>query len=171
MNWVDLGILSLILLSSITGFFQGFVKELLALLAWLLAFGIALLFLDDLAHLLKTMIPFADLRLGISLISLFLFAFILLEWIIYLIINSIGPIQLFLTDRLLGTLFGMIRGGIIIIVLMMCAGVTQLPTMNWWQKSFFIQNFKSVVILLRSQLPIEIATQFSFEPAPEQISF
>jgi membrane protein required for colicin V production len=170
MNWADLGIIVILFLLGVTSFFQGFVKELLSLLAWLGSFAMALWFLDDLARLLEMIIPFADLRLGVALITLFLLTLTLLEWISYLVINSMKLSQLSLPDQFIGLLFGIIRGNMIIILLMMCAGVTQLPTKLWWQKSWFIQTNKPIVILLRSHLPIEIAIQFNFDPAPEQSS-
>ncbi|BAP55592.1 colicin V production protein [Thioploca ingrica] len=170
MNWADVGIIVIILLLGMTSFLQGLVKELLSLLAWLCSFTMALFFLDDLARLLEIIIPFADLRLGVALITLFLLTLILLEWISYLVINSMKSSQLSLPDQFIGMLFGIIKGNLVIILFMMCAGVTQLPMTLWWQKSFFIQTNKPIVILLRSQLPIEIAIQFNFDPAPEQNS-
>jgi membrane protein required for colicin V production len=170
MNWVDLGIVVIIVFLGITSFFQGFVKELFSLLAWLGSLAMALWFLDDLARLLEIIIPFADLRLGVALITLFLLTLTLLEWLGYLVINSMKLSQLSLPDQFIGMLFGIIRGNMIIILFMMCAGVTQLPTKLWWQQSLVIQTNKPIVILLRSQLPIEIAIQFNFDPAPEQNS-
>lgn len=168
MNWADIGIIVILLFLGMTSFSQGLVKELLSLLAWLCSFTMALVFLDDLARLLEIIIPFADLRLGVALITLFLLTLILLEWISYLVINSMKPNQLSLPDQFIGMLFGIIKGNLVIILFMMCAGVTQLPMTLWWQKSVFIQTNKPIVILLRSQLPIEIAIQFNFDPAPEQ---
>lgn len=170
MNWADLGIVIIIFLLGITSFFQGFVKELFSLLAWLGSLAMALWFLDDLARLLEIIIPFADLRLGVALITLFLLTLTLLEWLGYLVINSMKLSQLSLPDQFIGMLFGIIRGNMIIILFMMCAGVTQLPTKLWWQQSLVIQTNKPIVILLRSQLPIEVAIQFNFDPAPEQNS-
>lgn len=170
MNWADIGIIVILLVLGTTSFFQGFVKELLSLLAWLGSLAMALFFLDDLARLLEIIIPFADLRLGVALITLFLLTLILLEWLGYLVINSMKPSQLSLPDQFIGLLFGIIKGNLVIILFMMCAGVTQLPATPWWHKSFIIQYNKPIVILLRSQLPIETAIQFNFDPAPEQNS-
>jgi membrane protein required for colicin V production len=167
MNWVDFSIITLILLSATISAFNGLVKELLSLLNWLLSFIIAIIFLDELASLFTTLIPFADLRLTIALLILFFSSFILFEWINYLILNSIGPIYLSVLDRVLGVVLGIARGFVVIILLTLLAGLTKLPTASWWQESILIHRFIPVVVELRRHLPIEIATNFNFEPAPE----
>jgi len=67
----------------------------------------------------------------------------------------------------LGIFFGVSRGCVIIIFLMILAGLTNLPARTWWQESMFIQQFKPIVLLLRSQLPSEVATKLEFDPPPE----
>jgi membrane protein required for colicin V production len=169
MNWADFSIITLLLLSAVISFFQGFIKELFSFLAWLLSLVIALIFLEALVNLLTTLISFADLRVGVALITLFFVTFILLEWISYLILNSIGRTQVSIPARILAVLFGLARGGIVVTLLIMLAGLTQLPANLWWQDSVLIDKFKPIVIELRRYLPFDIATQFNFEPAPEQI--
>jgi membrane protein required for colicin V production len=169
MNWADFSIITLILLSGVISYFYGFVKELFSFLVWLLSFVIAIFFLGELASLLTTWLPFADVRLGVAFAILFFTSFILLEWLNYLILNSIGPTDLSGPDRVLGILFGTARGWVIITLLIMVAGLTHIPATTWWQESFFIQrSFKPMVVGLRGYLPVEIAILFNFEPAPEQ---
>ncbi|MDM8559589.1 CvpA family protein [Candidatus Parabeggiatoa sp. HSG14] len=168
MNWADFSILTLLLLSTVISFFQGFVKELFSFLAWLLSLVIALIFLEELVSLLTTLISFADLRIGVALITLFFTTFILLEWISYLILNSIGRTKVSIPARILAILFGIARGGVVITLLIMLAGLTQLPNATWWQESVFVDKFKPMVIELRRYLPLDIAMQFNFEPALEQ---
>ena len=168
MNWVDFSIITLILLSATIGVFNGFVKEQLSLLSWSLSLLIAIIFLDELAQLFTTLVPFADLRLTIALLILFFSSFILFEWINYLIVNSIGPIQLSIPDRLLGVLFGIARGFVIIIFITLLAGLTKLPTTAGWQGSLLIHRFfVPISVEVRRYLPLEIATSFNFEFAPE----
>ena len=166
-NWADASIMSLILLSGFISFLNGFIREIFSFLAWLFSFIIALIFVDELTHLLTTLIPFMDLRIGVALLTLFFINFIILEWFSYLILNSIGPTPLSVSERVVGVFFGFTRGGVIVIFLMMLGGLTQLPTSTWWQESVWLQYFQPFVILLRSQLPLNIATQFNFELPPE----
>ena len=167
MNWVDFCIITLILLFTAIGVFNGLVKEVLSLLNWLLSLLIAIIFLDELANLLTTFIPFADLRLTIALLILFFSSFVLFEWINYLVLNSIGPIQLSMPDRSIGGFLGIVRSWLVSVLLLLLAGLTKLPATTWWQESLLIHHFTPVVVELRRHLPIEVATNFNFELDPE----
>lgn len=165
MNWADYSILILILLSAILSYFKGFVKEIFSFLAWLFSFIIALLFFGELASLLTRLIPFFDLRLGLSFIILFLICFVLIGGLNDLILSSIAPTPLSVSERSLGIIFGIAKGGIIVTLLLMLSGLTRFPTTTWWQESVLIHHFKPIIVVLRSQLPSDIATQFNFQPA------
>jgi len=162
MNVADLSIGIFILTSSVIGLFQGFVKEVLSVLAWMLSLALSLFFIKDLAQLLSLFIPFADLQIGIALTTLFFATFVLLLWVNYLIINSLGPTPLSGFERFLGGFFGLIRGAIAIIFLILLAALTQISTMPWWQEALLIQKFKLMAILLCSHLPPDMITQFNF---------
>jgi len=162
MNVADLSIGIFILTSSVIGLFQGFVKEVLSVLAWMLSLVLSLFFIKDLAQLLSLFIPFADLQIGIALTTLFFATFVLLLWVNYLIINSLGPTPLSGFERFLGGFFGLIRGAIAIIFLILLAALTQISTMPWWQEALLIQKFKLMAILLCSHLPPDMITQFNF---------
>jgi len=171
MNWIDFSTIIFLLLSGVVSYFYGFVKELFSFLAWLIALIVALVFLGMMVGLLDTLfpalLPYDDLRLGVAFIALFFVSFILLELINYLILNYIGPTHSSVPDQVLGIFFGVSRGCVIIIFLMILAGLTNLPARTWWQESMFIQQFKPIVLLLRSQLPSEVATKLEFDPPPE----
>jgi membrane protein required for colicin V production len=171
MNWVDFSIIAFVLLSGVISYFYGFVKELFSFLSWLLSFIIALLFLGGLDGLLTTLIPtltpYDDLRLGAALIALFFLCFLLLELISHLILNSIGPTHLSGPDRVLGVVFGVARGSVIVTWLIMLAGLTHLPAGAAWQESVLIRQFLPIVKELRSQLPSDVATKFDFDAPPE----
>ena len=167
MTWVDLSIFALIFLSGTLGFSHGFVKAVLSLIAWLFSLGIALSFIDELTHFFVNLIPFSDLRVGLSLILLFITPFIIITWMNYLIINSLGTYPFSGLERTLGMFFGLLRGGLITLLLILLSGLTHLPSeAEWWKESFFIQTFKPIVWILHHQLPDEVAKQFNFDSTP-----
>lgn len=162
---IDSSIFIVILLSGLLSYFNGFVRELFSVLAWVLSLILALIFFQGFANLLVIVLPgFPDLRLAVALISLFFMNFILLEWLSYLILNSVGRTQISLFDRLLAVFFGMGRGCVIVTLLVLLSGLTQLPTASAWNNSILIQPFKNVAIIMRRLMPLETAKQFKFEP-------
>ena len=64
---------------------------------------------------------------------------------------------------MLGLLFGILRGGAIVTLLILAAGLTPLPKDPWWHDSQFIMHFQELAVWLRTQLPPDIASHFSFE--------
>lgn len=167
MNWTDLSILAVIVLSASLSLLEGFVREALSLLAWLLSLGSTLAFVNGLERLLIGFIPFVDLRLCIALISLFVSTLFVLSLVNYLIIRSIEPIRLTRWERALGIPLGAARGAILIVLLVLLAGLSQIPAMNGWQQSQYVNYFEQIAIVLRHQLPAEIAVQFNFNPPPK----
>ncbi|MCK5716728.1 MAG: CvpA family protein [Thiomargarita sp.] len=166
---IDISIFCLVALLSLFSYFNGFMKELFLVLSWVLSLIITLFFVDEIAHLLITRFPdFIDLRIGMSMLFLFGTSFFLLSWLNYLILNSIGHITLSIADRVLALFFCIARSSVIIIVLLLLAGLTQIPTLTWWTNSYIIQSVKPVVVRLQHHLPIEIAQQFQFEPLSEK---
>jgi membrane protein required for colicin V production len=162
---IDFSIFIVIMLSGLLSYFHGFVRELFSVLAWVLSLVLALIFLQSFANLLIMLVPdYPDLRSAIAFISLFFMNFILFEWLSYLILNSIGHTGISLFDRLLAVFFGMGRGCVIVTLLILLAGLTQLPTTNVWNNSLLIQPFKNVAIIMRRLMPLETAKQFKFEP-------
>ncbi|MEN8220232.1 MAG: CvpA family protein [Pseudomonadota bacterium] len=166
MNLTDLSIILLILGSGVLSYFNGIIRELFSFLSWSISLMIALIFLGGLASLLTILIPtLPDLRITVALISLFFTSFILLEWLSYLILNSIGRTRITIPERILAIFFGISRGCVIVTLLIILAGLTHLPTTkNWWQQSTLIHHFKPLVVEIRRHLPDEIAIKFKFEP-------
>ena len=161
---IDISIFIVIMLSGLLSYFNGFVRELFSVLSWALSLILAVNFFQGLANLLVIVFPeFPDLRFAIALISLFFTTFILLEWLSYLILNSIGRTQISLFDRLLAVFFGMVRGCIIVTLLILLAGLTKLPTTSTWNNSLLVQPFKNVAVVMRSLMPLEAAKQFKFK--------
>ena len=63
---------------------------------------------------------------------------------------------------LLGVLFGVARGGVIVAILVLLAGLTPFPQDPWWQDSQFLNYFEEFALWMRSFLPGEIADNITY---------
>ena len=162
MVWVDYAIIIVIALSALISVLRGFVKEALSLAAWVLAFWVAFTFHQNLATILADYIDTPSLRL----ISAFALLFVVTLIIAALVNNLVGQLVkktgLTGTDRMLGVVFGIARGTIIVAILVLMAGLTQLPADPWWNDSVFIVHFQNMAIWLKSFLPDDIAANFQY---------
>jgi membrane protein required for colicin V production len=66
------------------------------------------------------------------------------------------------TDRLLGIVFGLLRGVALITVLVLLAGLTPLPKDPWWSQSLFLPHFQNAALWLRNFLPPTFAEYVQF---------
>jgi membrane protein required for colicin V production len=68
-------------------------------------------------------------------------------------------------DRVFGVFFGILRGGVIIIVFVIIGGMTALPETDWWQSSVLLQWFESAAIVIQQYIPEDLG--LSYQPATE----
>jgi membrane protein required for colicin V production len=66
-------------------------------------------------------------------------------------------------DRMLGALFGLARGGIIAIVLVLVAGLTSLPQDPRWRNAMFSAPLEAVVMSMLMWFPPDIAKHVKYD--------
>lgn len=138
-NWADWVIVAIVGISALMSLTRGFVKEALSLLAWVAAFVVAFYFSDQVSVLLEDEVPSPSLRYLAAFALLFvstLLASAVLNFIIGQLVKATG---LSGTDRLLGMLFGVARG--VLIALAILVFLPKLLPVNqemWWKQSVLI---------------------------------
>ncbi|OBS08914.1 CvpA family protein [Acidihalobacter prosperus] len=162
MNGADVAIVAIILVSVIVSLFRGFVRESLSLATWVLAFWLALEFSDRLSTLLPNAIHSPLLRIWIAFGVLFIVTLVLGALFNNLAAQLIKRTGLSGTDRALGILFGVARGALLVVLLVLLAGLTALPQENWWHHSYLLEHFQRVALWLRAYLPPRLADQISY---------
>jgi membrane protein required for colicin V production len=162
MIWVDYLIIGIILISSAISIVRGFIKEVLSVLSWALAFWVALMFHAHLATLLSEYVATPSIRLFTAFFALFVVTLILGALVNHLISQLVEKTGLTGTDRSLGVIFGLIRGLAIVTLLVLLAGATPMPTDSWWQNSLLLNYFEQIAIWARSFLPNDIAEYINF---------
>lgn len=162
MFWVDYLIISIVLLSAVISIVRGFVREVLSLVAWILAFWVALTFSQHLSVLFDNYITTPSLRIFTAFTILFVITLVLAALINHLIASLVEKTGLTGTDRALGVLFGLVRGVAIVTLLTLLAGTTPMPQDAWWQNSLLLEHVEKIAIWARSFLPSDIAAYVQF---------
>jgi len=150
----DFALLGILGASTLLGIFRGLIKELLSLVAFGLAFLAAVWWGPGLAGLtILNWVSHEYLRLGISYAALFVLTLLavgLLNMAMAAMIKSTG---LSPADRGLGALFGLVRGVLLILVLVILAGYTPLPNEPWWQQAMFSDQVVGIIEQLKARVP------------------
>jgi membrane protein required for colicin V production len=160
--WIDVVILALIALSAILSLFRGFVREAVALTTWLVALWVAMAFYEDLATILSQWIPVPSAQKITAFAVLFICVLLVGAIINFLAGRLVDKTGLTGTDKMLGIVFGVARGGVIVAILVLLAGLTPLPQDPWWQDSQLLGYFQEVALWLRNYLPSEIADNINY---------
>lgn len=118
MNWLDWTILVLIGGSTLLSLRRGFFRESLSLLTWVAAFFVAFVYGPRLAGQLLYWIEHESLRRGVAYVLLFVSTVVLGAFLGNLMASLIRASGLTGTDRALGTVFGLARGLLLAVALL-----------------------------------------------------
>ncbi len=106
----DICIIMILTISGFVGYHNGFVKEIINILIWLISIFTTFLFLDESIKIFST---FVNVEIIVNIISFLipLSIFFLIFVILFkLFFNNLTEISNYFLDRLLGSLFGVCKG-------------------------------------------------------------
>ena len=165
MIWIDYAILSVLGLSALISVLRGFIKEALSLSGWIIAIWLGLAFSEEFAGLLSDKISVPSARMAIAFSAIFFVTMLATGLAIYLVGLLVKKTGLTGTDRMLGVIFGVARGIVIVGILVLLAELTPLPDDPWWQESIFVPHFERLAMEIHGLLPPEAAGYFEFRSA------
>ena len=137
MTAFDYVILGVILASGVLGLLRGFLKEIFSLLAYILSFLAAVWWGPRLIPMLSRYIDQAVLTVGLAYFLVFIASLLLLGLLNKTLGALLDVTGLGSADRGLGFLFGIFRGVVIVLILVLIAGWSALPQEIWWIESHF----------------------------------
>ncbi len=156
MNWVDAIILGILGLSVLIGLMRGLVAEVLSLVIWVAAFLVAAWFGPDVAALFENAISLSVARLSLGYAICF-FGVLLIGMIVrFAARRLIWSTGLTGIDRLLGVVFGFVRGVLVATVLVFLVGLTTVTREPWWQQSVLLPQFQGTAAWLGQNIPATV---------------
>ncbi|HET8729932.1 MAG TPA: CvpA family protein [Moraxellaceae bacterium] len=134
MHPADGVILAIIAISTVFGLFRGFVREAFSLAGWVAAYVVARLFHPAMESMLVGVISTPSLRLATAWGGLFVATLLLVALAGYMIRSLMEEAGIGAVDRVLGGVFGLVRGGILVLALL----VLLAPAVHndaWWHEA------------------------------------
>jgi len=153
MEYADYIVIAIIVISILVGAIRGFIKEAFSLAVWAAAFLVAFQYSGALALQLENHIELPSARISLAFMCLFLSVLLVGGLVTFLIGKLVEKTGLSGTDRLLGGVFGGVRGVALVLVIMLVAGLTPVPQDPWWQQSRTIQSLMPLAEWMEQFLP------------------
>tara|TARA_B100001559_G_scaffold152787_1_gene128370 strand:- start:324 stop:854 length:531 start_codon:yes stop_codon:yes gene_type:complete len=144
----DLIIAALVITSAIYGLYRGLIRELISLIAWVLAFFLAILFSPNFANLLDPTWAGETLRLIFSFSAIFVGVLIVSSFIQFIVRKFLSLVGLGSLDRFLGMVFGIARG-VVISTILLVLFIELFPTNSWAENSkvsTYLLAYESLVV-------------------------
>ncbi len=161
----DLAVAAILALSVLFAVLRGFVRSAISLGAWVIALVLALRLGSVVAEAFTAMqLPApAPQVLGFALVFLaVVIGGALVGTVLAKLLQAVG---LGAVDRMLGALFGLARGLLLVLAGVLLAGLTAIPRQDWWQNSILAPRFADAALALRPYLPADWASRLDYSAA------
>lgn len=163
MTAFDYVVVAIVAASVLLGVWRGVVGEVIALVAWVLAFLAAKWWGDEVAQrLLAGVIADPALRIVAAWVAVFVVVLLLMALLRLAVRGLLKALGLSPTDRLLGVIFGLARGLLIVLVLVAVGGMLSLAKEKWWSDAYFSAPLETAVLAGKPWLPPDVAKRIRF---------
>lgn len=162
MTSFDFLVLAILGISALLGLLRGLIKEILSLTAYAAAFLGAVWWGPRLSGWLEAWVENPLLRAALSYLAVFLVVLLLVGLLNMTLAALIARTGLSPADHGLGSLFGLLRGLLIVLALVTLAGYTELPQENWWSEARLSGASVSAVQSIKEWLPPAIAEKMPY---------
>ncbi len=150
---VDLVLAAVLVLSMLVGLWRGLVREVMALAGWVAAYIAAQTFSGMVAPWVPVGSQGGVLNLAVTFVLIFVAALIVWALLTSLIAALVKATPLSVVDRLLGAVFGLARGLIVLLVAATVLAMTPAAQAPWWQQSQGAQWLGVVLQGLKPAMP------------------
>ena len=163
MTGFDYLALGIVAISIALGVVRGAVREVLSVLGWVVAIALAWRFSHAVAEFLPSSWTSPTLRYALSFVGVLVGSLMLFGLAAIALGALVRKGRMTGTDRVLGALFGLVRGVLLLVALVLLAGLTPLPRERAWRNAVLSQPLEGAAILVRTYLPGPLASRIHYE--------
>jgi membrane protein required for colicin V production len=161
-TWFDYAVLMVIAASLLLGFWRGVVGEVLALAAWVLAFFVAREFALPVSEFYSSLLSDRSMQYLAGFATVFVAVLVVVgiaRLVVSFLLRAVG---LGLIDRMLGAIFGIARGVLVVLLCVMLGGLTPLPKESWWRNAVFAPPLETAVLAMKPWMPEAMAKKIRY---------
>ena len=162
MTIVDIAVLAIIGISIALGAFRGLVREVLALVAWVAAFLLSNFLAPEAVKLLPQGMGSEEIRMLVSYVIVFIIVLVALSVVAILASKLVKVVGLGASDRVVGGIFGLARGVLVVMILVLLAGLTSLPRQSAWREAALRGPLEAVAGYVKAWLPADLSKRIKY---------
>ncbi|MGI4814556.1 MAG: CvpA family protein [Janthinobacterium lividum] len=163
----DYGVIAIMVLSALRGAWRGLVSEVFSLIGWIVALLVAKRYAANLA-------PYVPANWPGGVLTQWLVAFVAIVAAVLIVSATANALLTRLAnasglrsvDRSLGLLFGLVRGVILVLVVAILAGLTELPQQAFWRAALLRPYVEDGERVVKPMLPPALAAYVHVDGAP-----
>jgi membrane protein required for colicin V production len=154
MTGFDLVLGAVIIGSALLALIHGIIKEIFSLAAWIVGLGAAILFTGVVGRWFPAdMLGVAHVRYVVAFVLILVVVLIIGAWLGTLLKSGARAIGLGLLDRLLGGVFGVVRGMLVAMIIVLLFASTAMARETWFTRSALVPRLLVGAATVRQSLP------------------
>lgn len=162
MTVFDYVVIGIVGLSLLFGLWRGVVGEVLALVAWGVGIFAAIEFGAAVGHSVFAGMSDPAVRTLAGCVLIFVGVLVAMSLVRLAVRSMVKALGLSVSDRLLGMVFGLVRGVLVTMVLVGLGGMTAAPKQPWWREATLAPPLETAVMAARTWLPDDLAKRIRF---------
>ncbi len=153
MTSFDYAVIAIIVFSALVGWWRGFLYELFSLIGWLAAYIVARTYSLQVLPYVPEAVGADNIRSAAAFAALFIATLIvgaLFAWFLARLAEFAGLSGM---DGKFGAIFGMLRGGLVVVALVWLGGLTDLPQLPFWRNALSSKPLQEAALYAKNYLP------------------
>jgi membrane protein required for colicin V production len=149
----DYAVIAIILLSALVGWWRGFMYELFSLIGWVAAYIVARTFSAEALPYVPQAVGVDNIRAAVAFAGLFIATLIvgaLFAWFLARLAKFAGLSGM---DGKFGAIFGMLRGGLVVLALVWLGGLSDMPKQPFWRDALSSKPLQQAALYAKDYLP------------------
>ncbi|MFP6561034.1 CvpA family protein [Paraburkholderia sp. B3] len=154
----DYAVMAVIGLSALRGAWRGLIGEIFGLIGWIVAFLVACRYVERVVPWIPAHWPGGALTQWLIAFALIVIGVVLVAGVANALLGRIVQVSgLSGVDRSLGLMFGLVRGVVLVLILVVLGGLTELPQQDFWRNALLRPYVEQGVHELKPLLPDALA--------------
>jgi membrane protein required for colicin V production len=163
MTLLDYFVLGIVGFSVLLSVWRGAVREVLALGAWVFAFLAGQAYAEPASAYMPLVLEAPSIRLLGGFLCVFLVVLLLSSLLAATISKLLHAVGLGPVDRGLGAIFGFVRGMLVVLILVLLGGLTEVPRTSAWRDAKLSAPLEAAAGGVKPFLPYELARRITFD--------